>query len=163
MGKTVIKCNFNKFYFVERSTFHMSGDRKTSIVRDCLDFDAVTTLYLADIKTPFFAGARLPSTSASHMSIFQRSCRSWANSCSILRNTPCWARCWNPLWHVWYGGYRRGISFHMTPVRKVHNIPFKTFRGSRALRPLWTLGGADDVILGSTLSHCLFIISILVL
>jgi hypothetical protein len=41
--------------------------------------------------------------------------------------------------------------------------PFKTLRGSRARRPLGSLGGVNDVIIGSILFHCSFVISFLIL
>jgi hypothetical protein len=148
---------------VRRSAFHVSGDRKTRSVCDGHDLGAFAALCLADSKTPFFAGAKLPSMNASRISIFPRLCRSSANSWTIRRKTPSRTHCWNRRWHVWYGGYRCGRSFQGAPVRKIHNIPFKTLRGSRARRPLGSLGGVNDMIIGSILFHCSFVISILIL
>ena len=152
-GKTVVYSGLNQLYFVRRSTFHVSGDRKTRSVCDGHDLGAFAALCLADSKTPFFAGAKLPSMNASRISIFPRLCRSSANSWTIRRKTPSWTHCWNRRWHVWYGGYRWGMSFHGAPVRKIHSIPFITLRGSRARRPLGSLGGVNDVIIGSILLH----------
>jgi len=163
LGKTFIYRCLNQLHFVRRSAFHVSGDRKTRSVCDGHDLGAFAALCLADSKTPFFAGAKLPSMNASRISIFPRLCRSSANSWTIRRKTPSRTHCWNRRWHVWYGGYRCGRSFQGAPVRKIHNIPFKTLRGSRARRPLGSLGGVNDMIIGSILFHCSFVISILIL
>ena len=72
-GKAAVNCFFNQFHFMGRSAFNVSGDRKTRSVCDCHDLGAFATLRLADSKTPFFAGAKLPSIKASRMSIWPRS------------------------------------------------------------------------------------------
>ena len=163
LSKAAIYCRFYKPHFVGRSAFNVSGDRKTRSVCDGHDLGAFAALCLADSKTPFFAGAKLPSMNASRISMFPRSCRSSTNSLTIHLKTPCWTHCWNRLWQVWYGGYRWGKSFQGAPVRKIHNIPFNTSRESRALRPLGSFGGADDVIIGSIRFRCSFVSSILIL
>ncbi len=58
---------FNQFYFVGRSAFNVSGDRKTSSVCDGHDLGTFAALCLADSKTPFFAGTKVPSIKASRM------------------------------------------------------------------------------------------------
>jgi len=163
LGKATVNSSFNQLHFMGRSAFNVSGDRKTRSVCDGHDLGALAALCLADSKTPFFAGAKLPSINASRISIFPRSYRSSANSWIIRRKTPCLVHCWNRRWHVWYGGYRCGRSFQGAPVRKIHSIPFKTLRGSRARRPLGSFGGVDALMIGSILFHCSFVISILIL
>jgi len=88
-------------YLVGRSAFHVSGDRKTSSVCDCHDLGALATLCLADSKTPFFAGAKLPSMNASRISILPRSFRSSTSAWAMRRKIPCRTHCWNRRWHVW--------------------------------------------------------------
>ena len=163
LGKAAVYSIFDKLYLVGRSAFNVSGDRKTSSVCDCHDLGAFATLCLADSKTPFFAGAKLPSMNASVISIFPRSFRSSTSSWAMRRKTPCLTHCWNRRWHVWYGGYRWGKSFQGAPVRKIHNMPSRTFRGSLAGRPLGSLEGIDDTMMGSIRFHCSFVSSILIL
>ena len=64
--------SFDQLYFVGRSTFHVSGDRKTRSVCNCHDLGGFYALCLADTKTPFFAGTKVPSINASRMSIQPR-------------------------------------------------------------------------------------------
>ena len=162
-GKTTIDSCLNKFYLMGRSAFHMSGDRKTSSVCDGHDLGAFAALCLADSKTPFFAGAKQPSMNASRISILPRSYRSSTSSWAMRWKIPSRTHCWNQRWHVWYGGYRWGKSFQGAPVRKIQRIPFITSRGSRAFRPLGSLIGVKDTMMGSIRFHCSFVNSILIL
>jgi hypothetical protein len=162
-GKAAVYRRLNKLYLMGRSTFNVSGDRKTISVRDRHDLGAFATFCLADSKTPFFAGAKLPSMNASLISIFPRSFRSSTSSWAMRRQTPCRTHCWKRLWHVWYGGYRGGKSFQGTPVRKIHKMPSKTSRGSRAGLPLGSLDGVDDTMMASIRFHCSLVSSILIL
>jgi len=162
-SKTAVDSCLDKLYFMGRSAFHMSGDRKTTSVCDGHDLGAFAAFCLADSKTPFFAGAKLPSMNASRISIWPRSYRSSASSFAMRLKTPCRTHCWNRRWHVWYGGYRCGRSFQGAPVRKIHNIPFRTSRRSRAGRPLGSFLGINAKITGSSRLHCSFVSSILIL
>ncbi len=110
-GKAAVYCGFNQLYFVGRSAFNVSGDRKTRYVHNRHDLGALAALCLADSKTPFFAGTKLPSMNASRMSIPPRLYRSSTSSFAMRLKTPCLTHCWNRLWHVWYGGYLGGKSF----------------------------------------------------
>jgi hypothetical protein len=56
-GETTVDSCLDKFYFMERSAFHMSGDRKTISVYDGQDLGSFAALCLADSKT-FFLPAR---------------------------------------------------------------------------------------------------------
>ncbi len=161
--KAAVNRIFDKFYFVGRSAFNESGDRKTSSVCDCHDLGAFVTLCLGDSKHPFFTGAKDTSINASVISLLPRSFRSSSNSWAIRRETPCLTNCWNRRWHVWYGGYRCGKSFQGALVRMIHKIPLSTSRGSRAGRPLGSLVNAEDKSIGSIRFHCSFVSSILIL
>ena len=93
LGKAAVDCGFNQFYLMGRSAFNVSGDRKTKSVCDCHDLGAFATLCLADSKTPFFAGAKLPSMNASRISILSRSLRSSTISWAMRLKTPYWTHC----------------------------------------------------------------------
>ena len=162
-SKTAIDRFFDKFHFMRRGAFHTSGDRKTRSVCDCHDLGALATLCLADSKTPFFAGAKLPSMNASLMSIFPRSYRSLASSYRISWKVPRSVHSWKRRWQVWYGGYLAGISFQGAPVRNIHNIPFNTSRGGFGFRPRGSFSGVVFNIMGSIRVHCSFVSSILIL
>ena len=162
-GKTTVDSCLNKLYFMGRSAFHVSGDRKTTSVCDCQDLGAFAALCLADSKTPFFAGAKQPSMNASRISIWPRSYRSSTSSWAMRWNIPSRTHCWNQRWQVWYGGYRWGRSFQGAPVRRIHRMPFITSRGSRGLRPRGSFIGVKDAIMGSIRFHCSFVSSILIL
>ena len=163
LGKTAVDGFLNQFHFVGRSAFNVSGDRNTRSVCNCHDLGAFAALCLADSKTPFFAGAKVPSMNASRISILPRSYRSSASSWVMRLKTPCLTHCWNHLWQVWYGGYRWGKSFHGAPVRRIHKIPLKTCLGSRPGRPRGSLGGVNSLIIGSIRFHCSFVMSILII
>ena len=162
-GKTAVNCGFDQPHLMGRSAFNVSGDRKTRSVCDGHDLGALAAFRLADSKTPFFAGAKLPSMNASRISILPRSYRSSASSWTIRWKIPCRTHCWNRLWHVWYGGYRWGRSFQGAPVLRIHIIPFNTSRGSLGRRPLGSFNGVKDEITGSIRFHCSFVSSILIL
>lgn len=163
LDKTAVDGLIDQCHFVGRSTCHVCGDRNTSSVRDCHDLGALATLRLADSKTPFFAGTKVPSMKASRMSIPPRSYRSSASSWAMRRKTPWRTHCWKRRWQVWYGGYRCGRSFQGAPVRNIHRIASNTSRGSRGFLPRGFLGGVDDRIMGSNRFHCSFVSSIPIL
>jgi len=161
--KPAVDSRFDQCYFMGRSTFNVSGDRKTSSVCDGHDLGAFAALCLADSKTPFFAGTKVPSMKASRISIPPRSYRSSASSWTMRWKTPLRTHCWNHRWHVWYGGYRWGKSFHGAPVRKIHKTPSSTSRGSRARRPRGSLRVVAERMMGAIRCHCSFVSSILIL
>lgn|SRR5512143_139085 len=161
--KAAVDGRLNQLHLMGRSALNVSGDRKTSSVCDGHDLGALAALGLADSKTPFFAGTKVPSMKASRISIPPRSDRSSASSWTMRLKIPDRAHCWNRLWQVWYGGYRGGRSFQGAPVRKIHNIPFKTSRGSRSLRPRGSLRALAKTIMGSIRFHCSLVSSILIL
>jgi len=162
-GKAAVDGCLNQCYFMGRSALNVSGDRKTSSVCNGHDLGAFAALCLADSKTPFFAGTKVPSMKASRISIPPRSERSSTSSWTMRLKTPDLAHCWKRRWQVWYGGYRGGKSFHGAPVLKIHNIPLRTSRGSRCLRPRGSLLGFAESTMGSIRFHCSFVSSILII
>jgi hypothetical protein len=139
----------------------INGQRRS--VCDCHDLGALATLCLADSKTPFFAGAKLPSMNASLISIFPRSYRSLASSYSISWKVPRSVHSWKRRWQVWYGGYLAGKSFQGAPVRNIHNIPLSTSLAGFGFRPRGSFSGVVFNIMGSIRVHCSFVSSILIL
>ncbi len=87
-------------------------------------------LLVAPPRRPFLAMTNVPSMWHSDKSKPPRSCRSSASACSTFSNTPERTHCWNLRWHVWYGGYLSGKSYHDAPVRSTHSMPFMTSRES---------------------------------
>jgi len=162
-NKPTIYSVLYKSYFVGRSTFNVSGDRKTRRVCNCHDLGTLSAFCFANAKTPFFAGTNVPSIKASLISILPLSYRSCASSFTICLKTPFSTHCWNLLWHVWYGGYLAGRSCQGAPVLNTQRIPFNTSRGSRGFLPLGSFRGVREVITGSILFHCSFVSSILIL
>ena len=163
LDKTAIYRRLDQFHFMGRSALHVSGDRNTRSVCNRHDLGAFAAFCFANSKTPFFAGAKVPSMNASRMSISPRSYRSLASSSTMRLKTPWRTQFWNRLWQVWYGGYRDGKSFQGAPVRNIHKTPFRTSRASRGGRPLLSLGGVEDLIIGSIRFHCSVVMSILII
>jgi len=73
---------------------------------------------------------------------------------STFFSVPVLAHFWNLRKHVAYEGYRDGRSFHGAPVRRTHNTPFSTSRGSRQGRPRPSLRTRGFGKNGATRSHC---------
>jgi hypothetical protein len=113
--------------------------------RHGLDPAAFTPLCPADSGPPFWAGTKLPSINAFRISSPPRLCNSVANSSTMRRKISAFTHCWNLLWHVWYGGYRSGKSFHGAP---------------RGFRPLGSFLTVDCSKIGFILLHCLSVSSI---
>jgi hypothetical protein len=94
----------------------------------CHDLRSLTTFRFADLRSPFLAGAKLPSMKASRTSSRPRICRSSATASRTPRMIPDRTHCWNRRWHVWYEGYRSGKSAQGAPVRSTHRMPLRTLR-----------------------------------
>ena len=61
LSKAAVYRILDKLYLVGRSAFHVSGDRKTRSVCNCHDLGALAAFGLANLFTPFFAEANVPS------------------------------------------------------------------------------------------------------
>lgn len=149
-----LKCFFRKSDFMRASTGHVHRDRKTRAVCHCHEFRTFAPLGLSHVEAPFFASMNVPSMKHSVKSRLPRWRRSSANARNTLAHVPSLTHFWKRLWHVWYGGYRSGISCHGAPVRNIHKIPLKTalvsFQGRP--RPSDRLGSFG--INGSIIAHC---------
>ena len=161
VGPSPVERGFDEFRLVGRSAGHVCGDRKTSAVCNCHDLGAFAPFGGTNCGAPFFAGANEPSMKVSDRSILPRTQRSSAKALKIASNTPPRTQCWKYRWHVWYGGYRSGRSFHGAPVRNTHRTPFSTSRRSRGGRPRPPGRRLGFGISGPTSSHCACVSSIL--
>jgi hypothetical protein len=94
----------NQLGLVRRSTLDAYGDRKTIAVCHCHDLGALAALGFADVRPPFFAGAKLPSMKHSLMSKPPRWRRSLAKAWRISKKTPSLTHCWKRRWQVARGG-----------------------------------------------------------
>lgn len=142
-------------HFVGRSASHVNGDRKTISVCDCHDFAPFPAFRRANTIAPFFADENEPSINPSPRSIFPRSSKSLARERSTASSTPSSVHRCIRRWHVWYGGYLSGRSFHGAPVRSTQRIPLSTSRLERQGRPRPSERRGSSGNIGSMISHCL--------
>lgn len=91
---------FHQFYFVGRSAFNASGDRKTRAVCNGHEFRAFAPFGFTHGRPPFFAGTKVPSINDSVTSISPRSSRSFAKACITFLKTPFRFQSWNLRWQV---------------------------------------------------------------
>jgi len=77
-----------------------------------------------------------------------------------LRSVPSRTHALKRRWHVAYGGYRRGMSFHGAPVRITHKMPLRTSRVGVHGRPLPSSRTGSAGISGSKIAHCSSVSSI---
>ena len=160
LKKTRIQCIIDQRYFMRLSTGCVNGERNTKSVCEAHDFGAFALFGFAHTSAPFFAGAKVPSINPSLRSIPPRSCKSLANAVRIFSKTPDSIHSWNRRWQVLRGGYRSGRSIQGAPVRKIHRIPLRMFRGSCGGRPDWP-GRALGLGIKSLIRfHCSFVRSI---
>lgn len=155
-----VKRPLNERHFMRRSAGHVHGDRKTRSVCHCHDLAALASLGFSHCGAPFLAGANVPSMKASRKSISPRSCKSSARATSMRSKTPCDRQCWSQRWHVWYGGYRAGMSFHGAPVLRTQSMPSRTSRGGVAGLPLPPSRLFEGGTNGAIRSHCSLVRSI---
>ena len=117
------------------SRLQVCSQRSTRAIDHNPPLRALAPLGLADCRSPFFAGMKLPS--AKHSS--QRSfC--WSLSCTrkarhSLSNTPVSSHCLSRRQQVLTLPYRRGSSHHWAPVHRFQRMPSKQRRSSTRGRP----------------------------
>ena len=150
----------DQLHFMRRSAGHVEGVRKTRAVCNGHDLGPLAPFSFPNAKAPLFAGEKDPSMKASRTSRPPRSRRSSARVRRISSNTPSFDHFWCQRWHVWYGGYRSGRSFHGAPVRRIQRMPLRTSRGSRRGRPRESDRLDSDGIKGSNRVHCTSVKSI---
>jgi hypothetical protein len=114
---------------------------------------AFPPLGLADLRAPFFAGAKLPSAKASAQLSWPWA-SSWARKArQALSQTSCSSQSRRRRQQVLGEGYCGGKSFHRAPVRNIHKIPSKQGRLGMGLGPPRGdgLGSGNK---GAIFSHC---------
>ena len=152
--EVLTKKAFQEARLVGGSRFKIDGERKTVAVDHCHDLAALPALGFADVAAPFFAGAKVPSTNASSGSSLPRSFKSRASVSTIRRIVPSRTQAEKRRWHVAYGGYRPGMSFHGAPVRSTQRIPFSTSRFGLHGRPRLSSRTGSSGKIGSSFAHC---------
>lgn len=105
---------------------------------------------LADVETPFFAGAKVASMKHSLHWIRPRWLSSARKVRQIFSQTPSSSQCLSLRQQVLGLGYSSGRSCHRAPVRRIQRIPSKTFRLSAQDRPRLRRRGSSGLIF----SHC---------
>ena len=117
---------------------------------------ALAPLGLTDAFTPFFAGAKLPSTNASDQSNWPFSSSSERKARQASSHMSCSSQSLSLRQQVEGLGYRFGKSAQGAPVRRIQRIPSKTFRLSAQGLPPFLL----DFGFGKNFSiffHCSFV------
>jgi hypothetical protein len=150
---------FNEFNLMGACFMCGNGDRKTIAVCNRHDLGTLATLSFANSAAPFLADAKLPSIKHSARSIFPLIFKSKASLTRIFSQTLFLTHSRKRRWQVWYGGYLSGRSFHGAPVLQIHRMPFKILRSSTRGRPDIFFFGSEDSIMGLTMTHCSFVIS----
>src|SRR6266542_3882829 len=87
------QCGLGQLHFVRSSTFNGSSYRKTMSVCHGHDLRSLATFRFADLRSPFLAGAKLPSMKASHTSSRPRARRSSAIASRTPRIIPDRTHC----------------------------------------------------------------------
>ncbi len=128
-----------------------------NVIRNRHDLGALASLGFANPSAPLFAGANVPSMKASRRSMPPRSRKSSAKAQRMRSNTPSLCQRCIQRWHVWYGGYRSGMSFQGAPVLKTQRMPSSTSRGFRVGLPLPSSRSLEGGIRGAISSHCSFV------
>lgn len=109
------------------------------------DLGSLTLLGLANLFTPFFAGANVPSAIASSQLIPWNSSNSRSNRVQAASQMPASVHSFNRRQQVAGEGYRSGKSFHRAPVYSTHKIPSRHSRGSTLGRPpALVMGGVGN-------------------
>jgi hypothetical protein len=108
---------------------------------------------LANLGTPFFAGANVPSAKTSCQSSWPASSNSARNARQMASQTPASSHSRSRRQQVVAEGYSAGRSFQRAPLRSTQRIPSNTSRSSIRRRP----PRGDGSSLGNSrliLNHC---------
>jgi hypothetical protein len=145
---------FRKRNFTGGGTFQPNSQRKTLTIDQYHPLRALAPFGFSDGRTPFFAGAKLPSKEVS--SDFSRPSSSSAPSSvrHASSQTPSSSHCLSRRQQVEGEGNSSGKNRHAAPVYRIHRMPSKHARFDAQGRPRLSgrrLGGGS---MGSTNSHC---------
>src|SRR6185437_3874422 len=96
---------------------------------------ALAPLGFSDFRTPFFAGAKLPSRNDS----LQSSCSRWFSSArnarQMVSQIPCSSQSRSRRQQVAGEGNSSGKSHQRAPLRRIHKMPSRTLRSFAGGRP----------------------------
>src|SRR5215203_1425988 len=120
---------------VRRRRGKFDSERHTLAVCHHHKLCTLSAFGLADLGTPFFAEANVPSAKTSCQSNCPASSSSDKNARQIESQTPASSHSRSRRQQVVADGYSRGRSFHRAPLRSTHRIPSITSRSSIRRRP----------------------------
>jgi len=152
----VVQRLFEEFDFARGRRVQVVSKRNTLAVDHHHPLRAFAPLGLTNTFTPFFAGAKLPSTNASDQSNWPFSSSSERKARQACNQMSCSSQSLSLRQQVEGLGYRFGKSAQGAPVRRIQRIPSKTLRLSAQGLPPFLLGFG----LGKSLSiflHCSFV------
>ncbi len=144
---------FNQSYFRRRRAGDGTCHRNSRAISHHHPLCTLSTFGFSDLGTPFFAGAKLPSTNTSCQSKWPRSSSSSMNACHISMKTPASSHSCNRRQQVLAEGYLSGRSLQRAPLLQTHRMPSKQSRssaGGRSPRGDRTRSGMNFLIR----SHC---------
>ena len=148
-----LQCFFNQRHFRRRRAGDGTCQRNSRAISHHHPLCTLSTFGFSDLGTPFFAGAKLPSTNTSCQSKWPRSSSSSINACHISTKTPASSHSCNRRQHVLADGYLSGRSLQRAPLLHTHSMPSKhsrSFAGGRPPRGDRTRSGMNFL----TRSHC---------
>lgn len=132
------------------SAMEGNSQRNTLAVCQYHELCALALSGLADVETPFFAGANVASMKHSLHRIRPCSLSSVRKVRQILSQTPCSSQSLRRRQQVLGLAYSAGRSTQRAPVRRIQRIPSRTFRLFAQGRPLLRTRGSS----GAIFSHC---------
>jgi hypothetical protein len=131
----LLQGRFDQCAFVRRRRGKLDSERHTLAVCHHHKLRTLSAFGLADLGTPFFAGANVPSAKTSCQSSWPASSSSDRNARQIASHTPASSHSLSRRQHVVADGYACGRSFHRAPLRSTQRIPSMTSRSSIRRRP----------------------------
>jgi len=132
------------------SAMEGNSQRNTLAVCQYHKFRSFALSGLADVETPFFAGAKVASMKHSLHWIRPRWLSSVRKVRHIFSQTPSSSQSLSRRQQVLGLGYSSGRSCHRAPERKIQRIPSRTLRLSAQARPRLRRRGSSGLIF----SHC---------
>lgn len=118
----------------------INGQRQAASIGQDHDLGSLAALGLADVFTPFFAGANVPSAKPSRQSIRPLLSSMSSRRFHALSRAPLPVHSAKRRQQVAYDGNRGGRSFQRAPLRRIHKMPSKQALGSAIGRPPLGLG-----------------------
>jgi hypothetical protein len=120
--------------------FDIDCKRQAGRIGEDHNLGSFATFGLANVITPFFAEANVPSANPSCQSIWPLLSSLRSKRFHALSNAPLPVHSTKRRQQVAYDGNLGGMSFQRAPLRSSHRMPSKQARGSAFGRPPWGLG-----------------------